>query len=413
MIQANPSVSHTNIDSSAPLIGLAVLAKMAFLGNDLSQLGTQLLQRLAVNPDDANALMDMSIILHLKGNRALGIAMQEQALSLQQVYRLGPDIQPAGPRLLALLSPGDLTENNVIEFFVEGSDVVVDLLYITPNMPLPVSLPEHDVCMVAVSESDRNRPLLKKLEKILPLLQQAPINLPDRIGRSSRDGSCQLLTSEPGLVMPVTARITRDTLQKIGLGQLALADIIADTDFPLIVRPVDSHQGTGLSKIEKPADILQYLVTQTEEDFYVSRYIDYRSQDGLFRKYRIVFIAGKAYVCHMAISESWMVHYMSAGMTDSEAKKNEEAQFMQSFDHAFALKHQHAFKTIQQKMGLEYVGIDCGETTAGELLIFEVDSSMTIHAMDPIETFPYKQIQLRKVFNAFRDLLLHKMQLSD
>jgi glutathione synthase/RimK-type ligase-like ATP-grasp enzyme len=248
---------------------------------------------------------------------------------------------------------------------------------------------------------------------MLPLLPQAPINLPDRIARSSRDGVCQLLTSAPGLVMPVTARIDRATLQNIGLGQVALASVIADTDFPLIVRPVDSHKGMGLSKIETADGILHYLKMQSAEDFYISRYIDYRSQDGLFRKYRIVFIDGKAFVCHMAISENWMVHYMSAGMTDSAAKKNEEAQFMLDFDASFARKHAHAFKTIVQKMGLEYVGIDCGETAAGDLLIFEVDSSMTIHAMDPIETFAYKHIQLRKVFNAFRDMLLHKRQQRD
>jgi glutathione synthase/RimK-type ligase-like ATP-grasp enzyme len=380
------------------------------LGKDLSQLGTQLLQRLALNADDANALMDMSIILHLTGNRELGMSMQQQALAVQQVYRLGPDTLPAGPRLLALLSPGDLTENNVLEFLVEGSDIVLDLLYVTPNQSLPAGLPEYDVCMVAVSESDRNRPLLKHLTTMLPLLGQNPINLPERIGRSSRDGACQLLTSEPGLIMPVTARIDRATLQKIALEQVTIASVIADTDYPLIVRPVDSHKGIGLKQLTTPADILHYLTTQSAEDFYISRYIDYRSKDGLFRKYRIVFIDGKAFVCHMAISENWMVHYMSAGMTDSPLKKAEEAQFMQRFDDAFACKHEHAFNSIVQKMGLEYVGIDCGETAAGELLIFEIDSSMTIHAMDPIETFPYKHIQLGKVFNAFRGMLLHKMQ---
>jgi len=407
----NTAVNAMDINSAAPLIGLAVLAKMAFLGKDLSPLGTQLLQRLALNPDDANALMDMSIILHLTGNRELGISMQEQALAIQQVYRLGADTQAPGPRLLALLSPGDLTENNVLEFLVEGSDIVLDLLYVAPNMPLPACLPEYDVCMVAVCESDRNRPLLTQIATLLPLLPQAPINLPERIARSSRDGACLLLTSAPGLVMPVTARIARATLQKIALGEVTLASVIADTDFPIIVRPVDSHKGMGLKQLAVVADIMHYLAAQSADDFYISRYIDYRSDDGLFRKYRILFIDGTAFVCHMAISENWMVHYMSAGMSASPLKKAEEAQFMQQFDDAFARKHAQAFKTIVQKMELEYVGIDCGETATGELLIFEVDSSMTIHAMDPIETFAYKHIQLRKVFNAFRDMLLNKMPL--
>jgi hypothetical protein len=55
---------------------------------------------------------------------------------------------------------------------------------------------------------------------------------------------------------------------------------------------------------------------------------------------------------------------------------------------------------------LEYVGIDCGETPNGELLVFEVDSGMTIHSMDPVDIFPYKQPQMRKVFRAFRQMLI-------
>ena len=55
---------------------------------------------------------------------------------------------------------------------------------------------------------------------------------------------------------------------------------------------------------------------------------------------------------------------------------------------------------------LEYVGIDCGETPDGELLVFEVDSGMTVHAMDPVDLFPYKQPQMRKVFRAFRQMLI-------
>ena len=55
--------------------------------------------------------------------------------------------------------------------------------------------------------------------------------------------------------------------------------------------------------------------------------------------------------------------------------------------------------------GVEYVGIDCGETPEGKLLIFEVDSGMTVHAMDGVDVFPYKQVQMKKVFRTFREML--------
>ena len=92
-------------------------------------------------------------------------------------------------------------------------------------------------------------------------------------------------------------------------------------------------------------------------------------------------------------------------MLESPVKRAEEARFFATFDDEFARRHHDALACIAARLELEYVGIDCGETPAGELLIFEVDSGMTVHAMDPVDVFPYKQPQMRKVFRAFRRML--------
>ena len=110
-------------------------------------------------------------------------------------------------------------------------------------------------------------------------------------------------------------------------------------------------------------------------------------------------------MCHMAISEHWIVHYMSAGMTVNAAKRAEEERFMADFDAGFAVRHDGAFRHIAERLGLDYVGLDCGETADGRLLLFEVDSGMTVHAMDGADLFAYKQVQMTKVFSAFRKLL--------
>jgi glutathione synthase/RimK-type ligase-like ATP-grasp enzyme len=174
----------------------------------------------------------------------------------------------------------------------------------------------------------------------------------------------------------------------------------------LIVRPVDSQKGHGLMKIDTPAALAGYLATRPEAAFYIARYVEYRGPDGQFRKYRVVLIDGRPYACHMAISQSWVVHYMSAGMVESVAKRAEEARFFAAFDDDFARRHRDALAFIARRLELEYVGIDCGETPDGRLLIFEVDSGMTVHSMDPDDTFPYKRPQMRKVFRAFRQMLL-------
>jgi hypothetical protein len=91
---------------------------------------------------------------------------------------------------------------------------------------------------------------------------------------------------------------------------------------------------------------------------------------------------------------------------ESAAKRAEEARFFRGFDEDFARRHHDALLSIAQRLQMEYVGIDCGETPDGALLIFEVDSGMTVHAMDPVDVFPYKQPQMQKVFRAFRQMLM-------
>ena len=393
-------------DDGEQLMGLAPLARMAFAGADLGPLKARLLDRLAQNENDANALMDLSTVLQLMGHRQLGLSMQALALGIQQLYRLRCSADSVGIRLLAILSPGDLAENNALEFLIEGSDIALDMLYVAPDIPFPATLPEHDLAMVAVCETDRNRPLLKHIETLVKSWPRPVLCAPDRIARLSRDGACQLLESAPGMVVPVTARIDRQTLESMGCSEVAVTAVVKDGAFPVVVRPVDSQKGQGLMKLDNPHAIADYLQTRPENAFYVARYVEYRGPDGQFRKYRLVLIYQRPYACHLAISDRWVVHYVSAGMRESVAKRAEEARFFAGFDDDFARRHHDALRSIAQRLELEYVGIDCGETPHGELLIFEVDSGMTVHAMDPVDIFPYKQPQMRKVFRAFRQMLM-------
>jgi hypothetical protein len=98
---------------------------------------------------------------------------------------------------------------------------------------------------------------------------------------------------------------------------------------------------------------------------------------------------------------------LNAGMSESAAKRAEEAAVMSSFDEVFVPRHRAAFDLIQQRFGLDYLAMDCSETRDGELLIFEVDTGMVVHAIDPVDVFPYKKPQMRKVFDAFQ-AMLHK-----
>lgn len=396
-------------EHTEPLIGLAKLMRMAYSGSDLAPLGTQLIER-AETETGGHALMDLSTILQLRGNRDLALSTQAQAIESQQIYSPPTAAGPVNIRLLAIMGAGDLMSNTPVEFLLEDSDVALDIVYITQNQPLPADLPDHDVLFVAIAQSDQNMLLLKQIDAAIAAWPRPVLNRPARIALMSRNEACVLLKSAPGIEMPITVRISRQTLQQVADGELPLTEILEDGVFPIIVRPVDSHAGKDLDKIGSPTVLAGYLQSMPNEEFYISRFVDYRGQDGLFRKYRIVLIDGKPFVCHVGISEHWMVHYLNAGMAENAEKRAEEERFMVDFDSGFARKHGEAFRAINERAGLDYLGIDCGETADGKLLIFEIDSCMIVHAIDPVDIFPYKQPQMRKVFGAFRQMLLNAMQ---
>jgi len=396
--------------ASTPLIGLAKLMSMAFSGEDLAPLGAELIARAETDPN-ANTLMDLSTVLQLRGDRDLALLMQAEAIRYQQVYTPPTANGQAAIRICAIMSTGDLMANTPLEFLLEDSDVALDLVYITENQPLPAQLPGHDVLFVAIAQSDDNMPLLEDLANVLASWPRPVLNLPARIALLSRDRACGLLKSTPGVMMPVTVRVHRQALEAISRHLTSLAQMLEDGEYPLIIRPVDSHAGHGLDKIADAEALTDYLQAHADnEEFYVSRFIDYRGSDGLFRKYRIVLIEGRPFICHLGISGHWMIHYLNAGMAESAEKRAEEARVMADFDTGFAVRHSAALRGINERIGLDYLGIDCGETADGELLIFEVDSCMIVHALDPVELFPYKQPQMRKVFAAFRQMLLNAMQ---
>jgi hypothetical protein len=390
--------------SAAPVIGLARLMTLAFQGEDLRPVASTLIGRAERDERDAAALMDLSTVLFLQGLRDLGLATQAQALAMCRLYRLQPP-EGATPRLklLAVMAPGDLMTNTPLSFLVEDGTVALDMLYLLPGEAMPTQLPEHDLVFMAVSESDATQDLLVSLAHELP--EGSVLNHPAYILRTARDQAFVALRGVPGIAMPASARSGRLTLQAVGEGRLPITEILDDGRFPLIVRPVDSHAGHGLERVATPAGLQRYLEAQAADEFFVSNFIDYAQPDGLFRKYRVVLVDGVPFAAHMGVSAHWMIHYLNAGMTESPAKREEEAAFMAGFDAGFGLRHGAALAALAGRIGLEYLVIDCAETPAGELLVFEVDPGAVVHRMDPPDVFAYKRACMDRLYAAFHDLL--------
>ncbi|MGH6956393.1 MAG: ATP-grasp domain-containing protein [Caulobacteraceae bacterium] len=374
--------------------GLAAYARLVFEQRDLQPVWDALMARASADPSDAGAMLDLSTLLQLTGRREEGLALQADALARQRLYRrvVGTG---AGPRLLALVAAGDMMASTPLDFLLGGWNGVVDLLFLTAGGAPPEAPPDHDVAIVAVGESDANAPILRALPSLDPARTLNPSA--DAILALGRDRAPARLAGIEGLRAPRTLRRSH--------ADLAAAD---DLPFPLIARPVDSHAGAGLQKLDDRRALLAYLGGRTEPTFYVSPFVDYSGPDGRFRKLRVAMVGGRPFLVHMAISDHWMVHYLNAGMDLDPAKRAEEAEAMATFETGFAARHGAALAAMHRAFGLDYFALDCAEDREGRLLLFEADTAMIVHDMDPPDLYPYKPPAMRKLFAAFQALVAGK-----
>jgi hypothetical protein len=389
----------------ADRIGMARLAKLAFDGKDLRPMWRNLITKLLDGTADAGEGLDLSLIAQLLGDKQAGLAIQHEVLVSHQLFRSPCLVRRPRLRVLALAAATDMGSNTPIEFLLEDSGIELMTLYVIPEVELPVPLPEHDIAIVIASDSEDCRDALRKIDGAVSRWPRPLLNPPEFIGNLDRDKLHRLLDGIDGLDIPATIAVAREQLADVSSSVLSLAEIAAELAFPVIVRPRGSHAGAGLAKLDDRVALVRYLDQRQEQEFFISRFVDYSGADGLFRKYRVVFVDGRAYACHMAIAERWDIWYLNAGMSDSAAKRLEEETFMRTFDIGFARRHQTALTGLADRIGLDYFIVDCAETKSGSLLIFEADNTAIVHNMDPPDVFPYKPPQMRKIFDAFADML--------
>jgi len=390
---------------AADRIGFARLTKQAFDGDNLYPLWQELMAKVDAGTATAGEQLDLALITQLFGHKQAGLSVQTETLKQHQLFRSPCASEHPRLRVLALAADIDMGGNTPIEFLLEDSGIELQTLYVVDGVPLPEPLPAHDVAIVIASDSEPCLGTLAAIEARAATWPAPLLNAPQLIRHLDRDKLYRLIGDVEGLEIPATLAIGRDALAAVASGSATLAEVTHGIEFPAIVRPRGSHAGFGLAKIDDAVALLDYLRDRQESDYFVARYVDYASDDGQFRKYRIVVIEGKPYACHMAVADRWDIWYLNAGMAQSEVKRLEEAAFFHTFDFGFALRHRTALQGMAERIGLDYFTIDCAQTPRGDLLVFEIDNTAVVHNMDSPQLYPYKPPQMHKIFDAFASML--------
>lgn len=390
-------------DGRSSVIGMARLGRQLISG-DVSALWTALAARYEADPGDADALFDLSMLLRLSGKVEQADSLQDLALSLQNTFSCR---HGQGLAVVVFVTGADVLANAPIDFLCEGSELTLHFLHV--DAPSNADIPDHDVAFVAIGQSATNNTVLDRLGRVLSEWPKPVMNIQcDRIRAMTREGTSALFADTPAVLAPKNVIATRATVEALASGDCGLENIASGFDYPILIRPVETHGGKGLAKIDARGEWSRYLTDHGDEEFVLGPFIDYSFADGLYRKLRITFIDGVPFPAHMAISDHWLVHYISAGMLTNAAKRAEEAAWMDSFDVDFAVRHAEALRTVAERIGVDYFSIDCAETSDGRFVLFEADVAAIVHALDPEEIFPYKRPTMDKLFAAFRAALARR-----
>ncbi len=309
------------------------------------------------------------------GDRVAGLAHLASAIELDPL-RSRPVAANETPRrtVLALAVPGDFQANLPLNMLFDAATALHTLhladpaaILADPAAFVPSRLPPVDAVFIAIAEDEPHREALAAADALAAAIGAPVINRGVTIASLCREGVARRLISIPGAVVPAQRHRSRAEL------------LAAPPRFPSILRPLGSHAGRNLARVASASELAQYLASTHGEDFNVAPFVDSRWPDGLYRKLRVIFVAGRPYPLHLAIHDDWAVWYYNAQMGRHPARRAEEDRLLADMETVIGITATRALYAIGHEIGLDYVGLDAGLMPDGRLVVFEVETGMLVH----------------------------------
>jgi tetratricopeptide (TPR) repeat protein len=351
-----------------------------------------------LNPGDADPIYWIGGIKQRLGETEAAEAVYAKAARIQPLVNRPAAKWPADFRALAVFAP--FAGNLPTGYLFKDSPYDSDILALLAGREYDVELLKQDVQVVVnlISDADQADALLPLAADLADRLGKPVVNHPCKIQRTTRDMVATLLEGIPGCRTPKVLR------QKAG-ADLALATLQAafSSTSKVLVRPAGTPGGDDFEKIDGPAGLRALLARPADADRYFIEYVDYRSVDGYFRKYRFIFVDNQILPYHLAIAADWKVHHDSTDMADHRWMQEEEEEFLNNPSTVFDSGHYRVLREIQERIGLEYFGVDCGLDRSGNLVVFEANASMLVHGQN--DEFRYKDPFVLRIKSAFDEML--------
>jgi len=378
-----------------------LLGKAHFELNELEPAIASFEEAVALNPRDAESINWIGALKQSLGDQAGAQAAYAESAQIQPLIKRPAARQPAEFRVLALYAP--FGGNTPTEYLFQDAFFDTDTLALFASREYDTAQLGQNIQLVInlVSDADQTEALLPLAAELVDRLGLPTLNHPRQVQQTTRDAVAGLLQGIPGCRIPQALRLKAGAERT----EAALKAMLPFTSTAL-VRPVGTHGGDDFEKVEDVAALSAFLSERPDHDHYLIEYIDYVSADGLFRKYRFIFIDDQILPYHLCIGRDWKLHHINTDMAHQPWMQQEETAFLNDSSAVFGPAQVQALHAIRSRVGLDYCGIDCGLDAAGNVVVFEVNASMLVHARN--EGFLYKTPAVERIKLAY-DAMLRKL----
>lgn len=288
--------------------------------------------------------------------------------------------------------------SNLIQSLNNQNIQIASMIFGGVKQDFKVEVPSNVILFNSICNADKSSKALKLLSDFIKQIPLPIINHPKQVLETTRDGVSKKLSSINGLIVPRCIKITPNSTKEV-------KQLIEKENFPLpLIFRTSGDQGSQnmikLDSLDTLAESLECFAFTGKNEFYLIEYVDYKSNDGYYRKARYWVVGDKVIPRHLVIATSWNISYdiKKEMMYHKQELQDEEKNFMEG-DHQENIKKCLA---IKKSLGLDYFGIDCNINEKGEMLIFEATPCM---ALLEDKNFPYINTAIAKINKATQELI--------
>jgi tetratricopeptide (TPR) repeat protein len=346
-----------------------------------------------LNPEDADTHHWLANLETMKGNAAVAHTHYRRCVELDPLMRVPAIKSPPDFSVLFLFAPGGA--NTPPDALVKLAPYESCFLLVLPDAEYDHARLRNSVQLVVnlISDADLGREVVLVAAALADRIGLPVVNHPRAILATDRQMVADRLSGIPSCRVPRVRRLDTEVERAAQ----------AEDEFPLLLRVAGTHGGESFEKIESATAFEAFAARHPRSSLYVTEFLDCRSADGFFRKYRFFFVGDRIYPYHLAIHDTWKVHHGTTDMASQPWMQAEEAAFLNDPAQFFGPRPFAALETIRQTIGLDFFGIDCAIDRDGKLVVFEVNATMLMHGPDGI--FAYKVAAADAIKHAFDAML--------